>query len=193
MADQGMPTYRNGKYGFEIDLPAGWAVSSGFSRVPVHLANVINRANVLEEFTNGRVEHLNIVVERMQPELPPDINELIFTLNARERGYTSVQFGRITVGGRVHAWASYVMNLKGWLKKYLIVLNGYGYALTASCPIERRSLEVEGTWDSIATSFRLLNPIDSSVIALNDSPQAQRLLEQLRNELLTQLLKQKRQ
>lgn len=187
MMNKIMSTYRNEKYGFEIDLPSGWGTTSGISRIPVILSNFIKRANILEEFSFGKNEFLNIVVERMQPEIPPDINELVFTLNALEMKYTDLKFGRITVGGREHAWAYYVMNRKGWLKKYMIVLNGYGYAFTASCPIEHRSPAMEETWDNIATSLRLLKPIDSSLITLNNSPQVKHSIEMLRQELKRQL------
>lgn len=185
--------YRNEKYGFELNLPKGWFITSGISRIPVILSNVINRANILEEFSHGNKEHLNIVVELMQPEIPPDINELIFTLRAQEMNYADLQFGRITVGGRVHASVCYVMNRKGWLKKYLIVLNGYGYALTASCPLEHRSPIMEVNWDRIVASFRLLKPIDDSVIAFNNSPQARRSVELLREQLKMELEGRKRQ
>jgi len=188
-----MSTYRNEKYGFEIDLPDGWRITSGFSRVPAVLSNVIQNANILEEFSNGDKQYLNIVVEVMQPEIPPDINELIFTLNAMEMHYSDVQFRKITVGGQVHACVSYVINQKGWLKKYLIVLNGYGYALTASCPLVDRNTSVEETWDTIARSLRLLNPIDASVLAVNNSIQARRAIELLREQLQQQVKARTRQ
>lgn len=187
------PTYRNDKYGFTLDLPIGWTISSGVSRIPFILSNVINRANILEEFSLDNKEYLNIVVEQMQPEFPPDINELMFALQAQEMNYTDLQFGRITIGGRDHAWVCYVMTGKGWLKKYMIVLNGYGYALTASCPLEHRSPVVEKTWDGIAASFRLLRPIDNSGTTLNTSPQARRSIELLREKLKTQLEERKHQ
>lgn len=182
-----MSIYRNEKYGFQIDLPSGWMATSGCSRVPVILSNVINQANILEEFSFDNKEFLNIVVERMQPEIPPDINELIFKLRAQEMNYSDLKFGRIEIGGRNHAWVCYVMNRKGWLKKYMIVLNGFGYAITASCPIEHQSSAVEETWDSIATSLRLLVPIDDSIIAFNNSPQVQHSIEILRQELIRKL------
>jgi hypothetical protein len=178
-----MLTYRNEKYGFEIDFPSGWGITAGFSRIPVILSNVFLRANILEEFSGVEKQYLNIVTEVIQPEIPPDVNELIFTLHAMKSNYTDVQFGRITVGGQVHTCVSYVMNQKGWLKKYLIVLNGFGYALTASVPLKQRNPEVEETWDNIARSLRLLNPIDHSVIAINNSLQARRLIESMREQL----------
>jgi len=188
-----MSKYRNEKYGFEIELPSGWGITSGFARIPVILSNMIQHANILEEFSNSGKEFLNIVVEQMRPEIPPDINELIFTLRAQEMNYTGVQFGRIMIGERNHACVSYVMNQKGWLKKYLIVLNGYGYALTASCPLDNKTPQVEETWDNIARSLRLLNPIDESVIAINNSPQARRSIELMREQLQRQLRARTRQ
>lgn len=186
-----MSIYRNKAYNFEIDLPEGWAITAGLARLPVILSNIFMHANILEEFSNGAKERINIVVEPMRPEIPPDICELIFTINALKMRYTEVEFGRITIGGRDHACAFYVMNQKAWLKKYLIVLNGYGYALTASCPIEWRSPIVEETWDSTATSLRLLNPIDPSVIALNNSSQGRRTIEMLRETLQAELFNQR--
>jgi hypothetical protein len=186
-----MSIYRNEAYNFEIDLPEGWAITSGLSRLPVILSNAFKHANILEEFSNGSKEFINIVVEAMRPEIPPDICELIFTINALKMRYTEVEFGRITIGGREHACAFYVMNQKAWLKKYLIVLNGYGYALTASCPIEQRSTIVEETWDRIATSLRLLNPSDPSVIALNNSSQGRRTIALLRKALQVELLRRR--
>jgi elongation factor Tu len=191
--DKPVTTYRNDKHGFALDLPTGWTISSGVSRIPFILSNLINRANILEEFSYHNQEYLNIVVELMQPEIPPDINELIFTLRAQEMNYTEIQFGRIEVGGRTHAWVRYVMNRKGWLKKYMIVLNGYGYALTASCPMEHRSPTTEATWDCIAASFRLNKPVDISVVEFNNSPHALRSIELLREQLKTQLAERKRQ
>jgi hypothetical protein len=180
-------TYRNEMHGFEIDLPRDWAITSGFSRIHVILSTMIQHANILEEFSCGGKEHLNIVVEKMQPEIPPDINELMFTLQARKMKYTDVKFSRLTIVGKDHACVTYIMNLKGYLKKYLIVLNGYGYALTASCRIDYKNPETEDRWDSIAKSFRLLRPIDSVVVAINNSPKARRLIESLRKDLKKQV------
>ncbi len=90
-------------------------------------------------------KHLNTVTEVIQPEIPPDVNELIFTLHAMKSNYTDVQFGRITVGGQVHTCVSYVMNQKGWVKKYLIVLNGFGYDYR-NCSPKTEKPEVEETW-----------------------------------------------
>lgn len=184
--------YRSDKFGFEIDLPRGWAISSGFSRIPVILSNIINRANILEEFSYGNKEFLNIVVEPMQPEIPPDINELAFTLQAQQMNYTDLRFDKITVARRLHTYADYVMNGKGWLRKYMIVIDGHGYAFTASCPLAHRSPSVENTWNRIVASFRLLKPVDKSVIEFNDSPQVQKSIELLRQQLRMQVTERKR-
>lgn len=192
-SDKPLTIFRNDPYGFEFDLPRGWAVSSGLSRIPVILSRIINRANILEEFSRGSKEYLNIVVEPMQPESPPDINELVFTLQAQQMNYTDVRFNRIIAARRVHTCASYVMNGRGWLKKYMVVVNGHGYAFTASCPLAYRSSAVEDTWDRIVASFRLLKPVDESVIALNTSPQAHRSIELLRQQLRMQVMEFKRQ
>ena len=154
-----MPKYVNERYGFELNFPDDWAKTSGRARIPLLLSNVIMHANILEEYGNQQKEYINIVIEKMQPEIPPDIIEMIFHIEALDRNYTEIEFGRIHIAERDHTWATYVMNRRGWLKKYGIVLNGYGYALTASCPIEQRSQEVEGGWDRIAASFRLTGTV----------------------------------
>lgn len=186
-----MPTYRNKKFGLEIDLPDGWAVTRGLARLPAFLSNLFLRANILEEFALEANEWLNIVVDRMEPEIPPDVNEMIFSLNAQAKGYTGVAFSRITIGGREHACASYSMNQRGWLKKYMVMLNGYGYALTASCPLANKSAQVEAAWDRIAASLRLLNPPDPAITAYNNSPEVRRSIAAMRQQVLAQLEQRK--
>ncbi len=175
--------YVSDRYCFEISFPDDWGKSSGLSRIPVFLSNTFMHANILDEFTNRRKEYLNIVMETMRPEPPPDITAMLFEMRALQANYTGVELGRINIGGRDHTWASYVMNGKGWLKKYMIVLNGLGYALTASCPIEQRNNEVEEGWDRIAASLKLTTPIDQDVLIFNGSYEATQMIESLRKEL----------
>jgi hypothetical protein len=186
-----MPSYRNEQHAFEIDLPADWSITRGLARIPVVLSNVIMRANILEEFSCGPDQWLNIVVERMIPEPPPETNEMAFSLIAQDRNYTDLEFGRITVAGRLHAWARYVMLSRVWVKKYLIVLNGHGYAITASSSSQDKLPAYEKTWDCIATSLRLIGPVSDSIAALNDTPSARRTLEKLR-EAYEMRLKERR-
>jgi hypothetical protein len=182
-----MSTYRNEECGFELDLPKGWSITTGFARIPFILSNVIQHANILEEFSLGSREYLNIVVESMLPEPPPDVTELLFTLQAQDMGYTDVDFDRITVGGRDHTCVRYTMNSKACLKKYLIVLNGHGYAITVSCRIKHKLPESEKTWDGIAASLRLLGPMDASIEAVNNAPNSRRTIEQTREMLKMRL------
>lgn len=182
-----MPSYRSAKHGFEIDLPTGWAITRGLARLPIFLSNVINRANILQEFSRGTRERLNIVVEPLLPEPPPEVNELMFRLNARDMNYTDLEFGRIAVAGRLHAWVRYVMLSKAWSKKYLIVLDGRGFAITASCASPEQLHECEREWDTIAASLRLLRPMSESIAAFNNTPSARRMLEKMRESLEQEL------
>jgi tetratricopeptide (TPR) repeat protein len=90
----------------------------------------------------------------MQVELPPDLQQLVFTINAQDMEYTDLEFGRITVGDREHAWARYCIGGKVRSKKYMIVLDGIGYAITGSCNNDSLFANKERSWDAVVTSFR---------------------------------------
>jgi hypothetical protein len=178
-----MPTYHNQLYDFEIDFPDDWKPTKGLSRFHVYLATVVNGADITEEYSNGHQEWINIVLEIMHPEITPDIAELLFIINAIKLHYTDIVFSRIHIADRDHACVTYLLWNGMWLKKYMIVLNGMGYALTASCPYARKSQIVEEQWDRIASSFRLLHPMDEAIRDFNQSIRVQQLLEQFRQNL----------
>jgi hypothetical protein len=66
-------------------------------------------------------------------------------------------YGRITVGQKKHVWASYQMQNNVWSKKYMIIFNNVGYAISASCLGRNMFFQREKEWDKIAMSFRLIN------------------------------------
>ena len=186
-----MDKYSNQKYGFEIILPTGWSKTPGISRIPILLSNIVNNADILEEFTDNSGQFINITVEEMRPEIPPDITEMIFSITAIERQYANVETGRMEIGGREHTWAKYQINQSIWSKKYLIVLNGYGYAFTASSPSDSFSTSTEETWDSFVKSFKLTVPISQEVIMINSSIQAQKMIQSLRDDAWRELEKRR--
>lgn len=182
-----MHTYHNKKHAFDMELPDDWAITRGLARLPVLLSNILNRADILEEFSGGIDEHLNIVIEPMKPEIPPDINKLIFTLHAIKNNYTDLQFNEIIIKERHHTCATYTMGSKIWHKKYLVVLNGIGYAFTASCSIKNRNPSTETVWDVIVQSLRIYKPIDESLDAVNNAASTRRMLYRLRETLEEQV------
>ena len=152
----GLKTYRNERHGFEIDVPEDWSLDTKRAPFPFILISLVRGLRLYADlqFSCGSNEALNFMIERMQVELPPDIHQLIFSINAQDMEYTDLDFGRITVGGREHTWARYCIGGKVWSKKYMIVLDGIGYAITGSCNNDSLFAEKERSWDAVVTSFR---------------------------------------
>lgn len=154
-------TYRDLKHGFEIDIPEHWEIHQ--DSVPASaLASVYSRlrygcgSDVDIVFTNGPDEIMNILVETMSPEPTPSIIEQLFRAQAQHTmNYTHCEYGRIIVGNKAHTWARYLFANKLWSKKYMIVLDGKGYAITASYNDREAFLRREKGWDAIAASLRV--------------------------------------
>jgi hypothetical protein len=181
-----MPTYKNLKYGFALDFPDGWQESSGLKELLPHLGQDFRDVTIAAEYIHGIDEILNIVVNQMCPELPPDVNDLIILKNSRTWNSSDMHFGRIFACEREHSCVSFVI-CNGWVKKYLIVVNGYSYAISGGCSVASRTLHLEKSWDQIASSFRLLYPIDPAVTELNSSPSLHQAIDRLRKELKAEL------
>jgi hypothetical protein len=155
-----LTTYRNEKHGFEINLGDEWSVYSGIvPLLPTILFTIENgwipKTDI--EFSTGLFEYLNIVVEIMNPEPPAQFLERFFSEYAQQMNFTDCVYGRIVVRQKEHVWARYQMRNNVWCKKFMIILNGVGYAITASCAGKAMFLQRERTWDDIAKSLRSIS------------------------------------
>jgi len=157
-----MKTYKNEHWGFEVGIPDEWSLSTGL------LARLFGK-NRNPTFNCGRGEAFNFEIGPLIPEPPPDHTEREFRLNAQDNGYAELEFGRIAVGGRDHVWARYRMGHGLWTKKYMIVLGGIEYAITASCTDRGTLAQREEVWDAIVSSIRLLAPIDDSARGMGET------------------------
>ena len=137
-----MKIYRNKRLGFQINVPAEWAL-------PVRAGSdgVIFRC--------GPDEALNIIAGPLPPRSYQD-TERQFAQYAQERGYDDLEVGRILVGGKNHIWARYRLEHRLWYKKYLIVFGGMEYAITATCNDQWVFAQKDRVWDAMVITFRLL-------------------------------------
>jgi hypothetical protein len=152
-----MKTYQNKKHGFELDMPDEWFPYTGATPLlPTILFTIAHgwtpKTDV--EFSTGPNEYLNVVVETLQPEPSPAFLEQFFRVYAQQNGFTDCTYGRISMGNKEHVWARYQIKSEVWLKKYMIVLNRVGYAITASWAGKELLMQKEKTWDEIAASLR---------------------------------------
>jgi tetratricopeptide (TPR) repeat protein len=144
-------TYRNEKHGFEIDIPLEWRPSP--IPIPKGMARDLLQYGCPDEAFNFEIGPLS-------PEPPLDQTERDFVQFAMFRGFSALEFYRITVGGKEHVCASYhVSDAMGerWNKKYMIVFGRTEYAITATCSDEKWFVQRQRDWDSIVRSFRLLD------------------------------------
>ena len=180
-----MKPYRNEKYGFGIEIPEDWSLSSG--KLPPWMSLPLTlklgwTPSVTVEFL-GKSESFNINIEAMTPELPPDVTELLAIIQTQDMEYVNCEFGRIIVQDKTHTWVRYELKDKIWSKKYLIVIGGNGYAMTVACYEKKLYTQKEKVWDTIVSSFHLLAPIDDFIKALNQSTGAYRTVAQIRENL----------
>ena len=149
--------YRNQHHGFEIELPEMWRGPSALIRLIWRERNPSLRCGPGEAFNFG--------VGALVPEPALQETEREFADNASSRGYTHLEFGRITVERKEHIWARYRMPQGLWTKKYMVVLDGVEYCMTASATNRQWFEQREAVWD------RTVATLDSIKVYSVPSPQ----------------------
>lgn len=148
-----MKTYTNRTFGFEIDIPEHWP-------------NPVEHSPDSLVFNCAPRESLNFVIGPIASERLPKYTEFEFGKYILKNGYSDLEFGRISVHNREHVCARY--NMKGlWTKKYMIVLGGIEYLITATCNFPEMFEELVKTWDVIVKSFRLSRENEEQIAYLN--------------------------
>ena len=156
-----MQTYADSEYGFKIDLPDDWVTDD--YKLPI-VARFLFRliyggtqknAMAFVRGSNETLETLNITVEKMSPDVSPEQTQRFFIGYAQQSGYTIANFGKILLEGKEHTCVRYQIAENVWSKKYMIVLNSIGYAITTCFRNVGFPFEKEKEWDTIASSLRL--------------------------------------
>jgi len=135
-----MKTYQNEQLGFEIDLPEDWSLPTG---------------GAVDDIRCRPDEAVDFAIVSQLPELLPDYFEREFTRRARDMGYTNLDFGRISVGGKEHVWARYHRGHGQWTKKYMLAFGGIQYVITTTGANQLTFAQREKVWDAMVSSFRL--------------------------------------
>ena len=120
-------TYRNERNGFEINVPEKWSLPAQGAVRDVKFGCSSNEA-------------FDVQIGSLIRETPLDQTQTRVRRYVQDKGYLALELGRFTVKGKEHIWARYHMGNGRWSKKYMIVLNGVEYAITATC------LDQESLW-----------------------------------------------
>ena len=145
-----MKNFRNELHGFEVNIPDEW---SPLTSVGTDGSLGKNRMVIFRCGSNGAF-NIQITPLTQKPFLYQTENE--FRQDAEEDGYTSLELGRFNADGEEHVWARYYVGYGKWVKKYRIALHEFEYLITARCRDQKELLQMEKTWDEIASSFCLI-------------------------------------
>jgi tetratricopeptide (TPR) repeat protein len=146
-----MKNYQNEKYGFEISIPDEWSIYEGNGT-----SHSLGKDQTLI-FKCRKNEAFNIQITPLAVKPSPYQVGLEFQQSAEKKGFTSLELGRIVIEGQEYVWARYYMGGGLWVKKYRIILNGFDYAITATCLEQKELLGMEKVWDKVVESFQLLD------------------------------------
>jgi hypothetical protein len=153
-----MKTYKNERYGFEIDIPKEWTIYRERTAFFWRIFFWIMRdwiPGVEVAFTNGPNEIVNITTSRVTPgNEAAKCDEYIYDIKFMGGKILSIE--TITIKEKDHTCFQYHYAGKAWFKKYLVIVNGFVYAITATCRDQEMIYKEELVWDQVAASFRLL-------------------------------------
>lgn len=150
-----MKTYRNEQFGFEIDIPDTWSFCETMNMTgqPPGKGRRLN-------FQCAANENFIILVEPLPGsvlnESPVNQKEKELKQIGEDKGYTEIGLGRFCIEGKEHCWMRYYEGDGHWTKKYIIVIPGTEFTVTASCLDQKQLLQMEKAWDQVANSFRFL-------------------------------------
>jgi tetratricopeptide (TPR) repeat protein len=145
-------TYRNEEQGFKIDIPEKWRRSRISSSGPGDLVQY-----------GCYEEAFNFLAAPLSPEPPLDQTERDFVQHAMLMGFSELEFGRITVGGKEHVCVKYRIldgTSERWNKKYMIVLDEIEYTITGTSDIKDWFVKREKDWDAFVRTFHPLGKSD---------------------------------
>jgi tetratricopeptide (TPR) repeat protein len=148
-----MKAYRNEQLGFEIEVPDDWSLPVG---------------GALNDIRCRPDEAIDFAISPQLPELLPDYVEREFTRYARGKGYTNLEFGRMSVGGKEHVWARYHRGHGEWTKKYMLAFGGNQYVITTTGANQTTFAQREKVWDAMVRSFRLSEWRERDILTLKE-------------------------
>jgi len=153
-----MKRYVNSKCNLKLDIPDEWIIQS--EKYPffwniyyLFRLGYIPKVNI--EFANDKIETFNINITILNPAPSPEECERIFLLSNSENIYDYISFGRFLFHGKEHTVVKYRFVKQIGAKKYMIVKNEKGYAITASSFDLDTYLEREPIWDEIVGSMQI--------------------------------------
>ena len=157
-----METFRNERYGFEIDLPDDWSYSS-----PGLLKRLLGFGKKQFTFRGPWGYYLHLLVSSLasfEPEYNFSENVSMFKAYASRCGYTEVECGTIKVKNRDHFWSRYRIGGRLLTKKYTIILQRREYVITCRLGLgdveDKEIKEKERRYDRIVSTFRLVPATD---------------------------------
>jgi tetratricopeptide (TPR) repeat protein len=173
-----MKTYTNSDYGFILHIPESWSIPVNGEQITPHGISIEFRCDAQEAF------NIQLGPEISTSSLEKTSQEI--TIYAQKSNYSNLTVGIIRICNIDHVWASYNIAKNIWSKKYLLVLDGIEYAITATSSDEHLHVKQSVKWDNIVTSFQLLPSTNarSQLVEMAYFLEAQKFFERGNQEFL---------